>query len=56
MINRRTTIAKSAQPIVSSFSDDECFQKLALLIEHRHNKNLDQVVALIARLSVTIEG
>jgi hypothetical protein len=56
MINRQSRIAKGALPIASSFSDDECFQKLALLIEHRNNKNLDEVVALIARLTVTIEG
>ena len=38
-----------------AFSDDECVQKLALLIEHKDNKNLDQIAALIARLAVPIE-
>ena len=38
-----------------SFSDDECVQKLAALIEHRDNANLGEIVALIARLAVPIE-
>jgi hypothetical protein len=37
-------------------SDDECVQRLALLIEHRDNKNFTEIVALIARLAVPIEG
>ena len=47
----------TAPPIVPTrnFSDDECIQKLALLIEHRDNKNLNEIVALIARLAVPIE-
>lgn len=47
----------TAPPIVPTrnFSEDECIQKLALLIEHRDNKNLDEIVALIARLAVPIE-
>lgn len=39
----------------SSFSDDECVQKLAALIENRDNTNLSEIVALIARLAVPIE-
>lgn len=56
MLRRRTPVLKDAPPIATSFSDDECVQRLALLIEHRDNKNLDQIVALIARLAVPIEG
>jgi hypothetical protein len=51
MLNRRTPLQRDAPPIASSFSDDECVQKLALLIEHRDNKNLDQIVALIRPVS-----
>jgi hypothetical protein len=47
----------TAPPIAptSRFSDDECIQKLAALIEHRDNTNLGEIVALIARLAVPIE-
>jgi hypothetical protein len=36
-------------------SDDECVRKLAMLLEHRDTKDLDEVVALIGRLAVTLE-
>lgn len=36
-------------------SDDECVQKLAMLIEHKDNKNLSEIAALISRLTVAIE-
>jgi hypothetical protein len=52
----RTPVLNDAPPIAFSLSDDECVQKLALLIEHRDNRNLDEIVALIARLAVPIEG
>ena len=50
-----TPLLKDAPSIAFAFSDDECVQRLALLIEHRDNKNLDEIVALIARLAVPIE-
>ena len=56
MLRDRTPILKDALPVAFSFSDDECVQRLALLIEHRDNKNLGEIVALIARLAVPIEG
>lgn len=37
------------------FSDDECVQKLAMLMEHRDSKNLGEIAALISRLAVPIE-
>jgi hypothetical protein len=37
------------------FSDDECVQKLALLLEHRDSTKLDEIVGLIARLAISIE-
>ena len=47
----------AAAPIslpVIALSDDECIHRLALLIEHKDNKNLDEIVALIARLAIPI--
>jgi hypothetical protein len=44
-------VAKPAE----MFSDDECVQKLALLLEHRDTTKLDEIVALIARLAIPIE-
>jgi hypothetical protein len=49
-----STTAPPDVPMIA-FSDDECVQKLAMLIEHRDNKNLDEIAALIARLAVPIE-
>ena len=40
---------------VSLQSDDECVRKLAELVEHRDNKNLDEIARLISRLAVTVE-
>jgi len=56
MLNRRAPVLDDAPSIAFRFSDDECVQRLAQLIEHRDNKNLDQIAALIARLAVPIEG
>src|ERR1700682_5174 len=46
------TMLRHRTPVLNAFSlsDDECVQRLALLIEHRDNKNLDEIAALIARL------
>lgn len=49
---------KSESTIIASmpfFSDDECVQKLAMLMEHRDGKNLGEIAALISRLAVPIE-
>ena len=37
------------------YSDDECVQKLAALIEHRDNGNLGEIARLIGRLAVPVE-
>ncbi|MBC7577376.1 hypothetical protein [Tardiphaga sp.] len=37
------------------FSDDECIQKLTLLMRHRNNRNLNEIVALIGRLAAPIQ-
>jgi hypothetical protein len=36
------------------YTDDECVQKLAALIEHKHNRNLSETARLIGRLAVSI--
>ena len=54
MLSHQIPIAEDAPPI--AVSDDECVQRLAMLIEHRDNKNLDEIVALIARLTVPLEA
>jgi hypothetical protein len=56
MLRHRTPVPNDAPAIAFSLSDDECVQRLALLVENRDNRNLDQIVALIARLAVPIEG
>ena len=38
-----------------TYSDDQCVQKLALLIENRDAKTLAEIASLIGRLAVTIE-
>ena len=55
MRRHRTPVLTDAPSIAFSLSDDECVQRLALLIECRDNKNFDEIVALIARLAVPIE-
>ena len=37
------------------YSDDECVQKLAVLVEHKNNSNLAEIARLISRLAVPIE-
>ena len=54
----RQELLSRAEPVdatMPGLSDDECVQKLALLIRHKDNKNLGEVVALISRLAVPIE-
>jgi hypothetical protein len=51
-------LVSRAEPVdapMNNFSDDECVQKLAMLIKHKDNKSLGEVVALISRLAVPIE-
>lgn len=37
------------------YSDDECVQRLAALLEHKDSRNLKAVARLISRLAVPIE-
>lgn len=55
MLFHRTPVLNDAPSIALGLSDDECVQRLALLIERRDNRNFDEIVALIARLAVPIE-
>ena len=50
-----TQTSATAPQGVRVFSDDECVRRLALLIEDADNKNLDEIITLIARLAVPIE-
>ncbi|WJR75217.1 hypothetical protein [Bradyrhizobium sp. NP1] len=36
-------------------SDDECIERLALLIEHQDQNKLHEIVALIARLTAPMQ-
>jgi hypothetical protein len=37
------------------YSDDECVQRLAALLEHKDSRNLKAVAMLISRLAVPME-
>jgi hypothetical protein len=41
--------------IVLLYSDDECVQRLAALLEHKDTGNLKAIARLIGRLAVPIE-
>lgn len=56
MRRHRTPILNDAPSIAFNLSDDECVNRLGLLIEHRDNKNFAEIVSLIARLAIPIEG
>jgi hypothetical protein len=37
------------------YSDDECVERLAALLEHKDTRNLQAIARLISRLAVPIE-
>ena len=41
--------------IAASYSDDECLQRLAALLEHQDSRTLEETARLISRLAVPIE-
>ena len=49
---RTETQGDSRAPV---YSDDECVQKLAALLEHKNNRNLAEIARLIGRLAVPVE-
>jgi hypothetical protein len=56
----RQRTASKVEPQASNdrsnwWSDDECIEKLAALIEHRDNGNLGEIARLIGRLAVAVE-
>ncbi|UZE49409.1 hypothetical protein ONR75_00645 [Rhodopseudomonas sp. P2A-2r] len=56
MPHAQSSQADTLAPLASWLSsDDECVRKLAMLLEHRETRDLDEVVALIGRLAVPLE-
>ena len=57
MARQRTTSKADTQGdrVVLLYSDDECVQRLAALLEHNDTRNLQAIARLISRLAVPIE-
>ena len=57
MARQRTTSKADTQvdSVALLYSDDECVQKLAALLEHKDTRNLQAIARLISRLAVPIE-
>ena len=57
MARKRTTSKAETQVdgIALLYSDDECVQRLATLLEHKDTGNLQAIARLISRLAVPIE-
>jgi len=57
MARQPTTSTAETQRDVEEllYSDDECVQRLAILLEHQDSKNLQAIARLISRLAVPIE-
>ena len=57
MARQQTTSKAETQvdSIAVLYSDDECVQRLAALLEHKDTGNLQAVARLISRLAVPIE-
>jgi hypothetical protein len=57
MAHQRTTppVETRVDDIAAIYSDEECVQRLAALVEHQDNKTLAETARLISRLAVTIE-
>ena len=57
MAHQRTTSKAETQvdSIALLYSDDECVQRLAALLEHKDTRNLQAIARLISRLAVPIE-
>ena len=52
---RTASTAETQVDDVAVYSDDECVQRLAALLEHKDTKALNEVARLISRLAVAIE-
>jgi hypothetical protein len=57
MARQRTTSKADTQvdSVALLYSDDECVQRLAALLEHKDTRNLQAIARLISRLAVPIE-
>jgi hypothetical protein len=57
MFAHRLTSKAETQVDESAFlrSDDECVQKLAILIERRDSKDLGEITRMIGRLAIPLE-
>ena len=57
MARQRTTSKADTQvdSVALLYSDDECVQRLAALLEHNDTRNLQAIARLISRLAVPIE-
>jgi len=57
MARQQTTSQVETQLDVEAplYSDDECVQRLAILLEHKDSRNLQAIARLIGRLAVPIE-
>jgi len=57
MARQRTTSKAETQvnSVAVLYSDDECVQRLAALLEHKDTRNLQAIARLISRLAVPIE-
>ena len=57
MARQQTTSKAETQvdSIALLYSDDECVQRLAALLEHKDTRNLQAIARLISRLAVPIE-
>ena len=63
-LNRMVPMARQPTPssadaqvddIAAFYSDDECVQRLATLLEHKDSRTLEETARLISRLAVPIE-
>ena len=50
-----STAETQVDDIAVLYSDDECVQRLAALLEHKDTRALNEVARLISRLAVAIE-
>jgi hypothetical protein len=57
MARQRTTSKAETQvdSMALLYSDDECVERLAALLEHKDTRNLQAIARLISRLAVPIE-
>ena len=57
MARQRTASTAETQvdDIAAFYSDDECVQRLAALLEHEDSSTLNEIARLISRLAVPIE-